>query len=73
MGHRDRAEPKRLEGTSSQRVRATAEAIKRNPGLADLLIELEADDYFRARVERTNCSGLASSASTQPQPPNADT
>ena len=36
---------------STDRARLIAELIERNPGIADLLIDLEADDDLRAKLE----------------------
>lgn len=38
-------------GTSSERARMIAKLSERNPGMADLLMDLEADDELRARLE----------------------
>ena len=37
--------------TSPDRARLIAELIERNPGIADLLMDLEADDDLRAKLE----------------------
>ena len=37
--------------TSPDRARLIAELIERNPGIADLLMDLEADDDLRAGLE----------------------
>lgn len=37
--------------TSPDRARLIAEMNARNPGMADLLMDLEADDDLRARLE----------------------
>jgi hypothetical protein len=37
--------------TSPDRARLIAELMARNPGIGDLLIDLEADDDLRARFE----------------------
>jgi hypothetical protein len=36
---------------SADRARLIADLLKRNPGMGDLLAELEADDDLRARLE----------------------
>ena len=38
--------------TSPDRARVTAELLVRNPGMGELLADLEADDDLRARFER---------------------
>ena len=43
--------------TSPDRARLIAELIERNPGIADLLMDLEADDDLRARLEIELLSG----------------
>jgi hypothetical protein len=40
-----------LAGTSGERARVIGELTERNPGLADLLADLEADHDLRARFE----------------------
>jgi hypothetical protein len=40
-----------LGATSEERARLIGELTSRNPGMADLLVELEADDDLRARFE----------------------
>ncbi len=40
-----------LMATSAERARIIGGLTARNPGIADLLMELEADDYLRARFE----------------------
>jgi hypothetical protein len=40
-----------LLATSTERARVIGELSERNPGMADLLMELEADDDLRARFE----------------------
>jgi hypothetical protein len=40
-----------LAATSAERARLIGELTGRNPGMADLLADLEADDDLRARVE----------------------
>jgi hypothetical protein len=40
-----------LLGTSSERAAIIAQLSDRNPGMADLLMDLEADDELRARLE----------------------
>lgn len=44
-----------LLATSANRARIIGELTIRNPGMADLLIELEADDDLRAKLERSSC------------------
>ena len=43
--------------TSPDRARLIAELIARNPGIADLLMDLEADDDMRAKLEIELLSG----------------
>ena len=40
-----------LAATSEERARLIGELVARNPGMADLLTDLEADDDLRARFE----------------------
>jgi hypothetical protein len=40
-----------LAATSGERARLIGELVERSPGIADLLIDLEADDDLRARFE----------------------
>jgi hypothetical protein len=40
-----------LGATSEERARLIGELTRRNPGMADLLADLEADDTLRARFE----------------------
>ena len=40
-----------LASTSEERARLIAELSRRNPGIAELLIDLEADTDHRARLE----------------------
>lgn len=40
-----------LAATSQERARLVGELTQRNPGMAKLLIDLEADDGLRARFE----------------------
>jgi hypothetical protein len=51
-----------LGATSGERARLIGELAQRNPGMADLLIDLEGDDDLRARFEvdllRMNASGM---------------
>ena len=51
--------------TSPDRARLIAELTVRNPGMADLLMDLEADDDLRARMELELLSGAG--PSEQPQ------
>ena len=43
--------------TSPDRARLIAELIERNPGIADLLMDLEAEDDLRAKLEIELFSG----------------
>ena len=43
--------------TSPDRARLIADLTARNPGIADLLMDLEADDDLRARLEIELLSG----------------
>ena len=47
--------------TSPDRARLIAELTARNPGIADLLMDLEADDDLRARLEIELLSGAGRS------------
>ena len=49
--------------TSPDRARLVAEMTARNPGIADLLMDLEADDDLRARLEIELLSGASGEAS----------
>lgn len=40
-----------LAATSEERARLIGEFVERNPGMADVLMELEADEALRARFE----------------------
>jgi len=40
-----------LSATSEERARLIGELTERNPGIADLLLDLEADDDLRIRFE----------------------
>jgi hypothetical protein len=40
-----------LAATSAERARRIGELVSRNPGVADLLVDLEADDDLRSRFE----------------------
>jgi hypothetical protein len=43
--------------TSPERARIISELVERNPGMADLLMDLEADDDLRAKAELTLLQG----------------
>jgi hypothetical protein len=45
--------------TSPDRARIIGELVARNPGMADLLMELEADDDLRTRFEMELLRGAA--------------
>ena len=45
--------------TSPDRARLIAELIERNPGIADLLMDLETDDDLRAKLEIELLSGAS--------------
>ena len=54
-----------LLSTSPDRARLIAELTARNPGIADLLMDLESDDNLRAKLEMELLSGAGDSE--QPQ------
>ena len=50
--------------TSPDRARLIAELTARNPGIADLLMDLEADDDLRAKLEIELLSGASDDEAT---------